>query len=67
MKLLFEARRRLWQRLFGQTIRQIREADNCSVEAAAHLSGMEVSEWLAIEAGYVPTDPVRLRVDGRGA
>lgn len=59
--LLLDARRRLWQRLFGQTIREIRQADHCSVEEAAHLSGMEMSEWLAIEDGYVPTDPVRLR------
>jgi predicted transcriptional regulator len=27
-----------------------------TVEEAAELSGMEVSEWMALEAGWVPTD-----------
>jgi transcriptional regulator with XRE-family HTH domain len=58
---LSEARRQVWRLLFGEMIGAIREKRRCSVQEAAHLSGMELSEWLAIEAGYVPTDPVRLR------
>jgi transcriptional regulator with XRE-family HTH domain len=53
-------RRRAWGRLFGTCIEKTREARGHSVEEAAHLAGMEASQWAAIEAGYVP-DPARLR------
>ncbi len=53
-------RRLVWGRLFGQCIGKTREAAGRSVEQAASLAGMEVSQWAAIECGYVP-DPARLR------
>ena len=48
--------RQSWGRLFGACIEKTREACGRSLEEAARLSGMETSEWAAIEAGYVP-DP----------
>lgn len=48
-----------WGRLFRNCIEKTREACGRSVEEAAHLAGMETSEWLAIEAGCVP-DPGQL-------
>ena len=51
--------RRSWGRLFGACIEKIRVACGRSLEEAARLSGMEISEWAAIEAGYVP-DPQQL-------
>jgi transcriptional regulator with XRE-family HTH domain len=51
----------MWRRVFGEMIREILQAGDCSVEEAAHRSGMEISARLAIEAGYVPADPFRLR------
>ena len=53
-------RRLFWGRLFGQCVEKTREAAGRSVEQAAHLAGMETSQWAAIEAGYVP-DPAQLR------
>ncbi len=50
-----------WRRLFGSMVQDCREALGRSVEEAARLSGMEASEWLAIEAGHIPADPERLR------
>jgi hypothetical protein len=48
-----------WGRLFGNCIEKIRIACDRSVEEAAHLAGMETSEWLAIEDGWAP-DPAQL-------
>ncbi len=48
-------------RLFGHCIRGIRETVGLSIEEAARLSGMECSEWMAIEEGTVPQDINRLR------
>lgn len=59
--VFFPDTRQTWRRLFGSMILDIREAAGCSVEEAAHLSGMESSEWAAIEAGYIPADLTRLR------
>jgi transcriptional regulator with XRE-family HTH domain len=56
-----ELRREAWGRLFGLGIREIRKGAGLSIEQAAPLSGMEVSEWTAIEDGYVPQDQNRLR------
>jgi hypothetical protein len=54
-------RRRVWGQMFGQLIQCAREAGGHSIEETARLAGMEISEWDAIEAGYVPTDSGRLR------
>jgi hypothetical protein len=50
-----------WGQLFGSCIEKTREAGGRSIKQAAHLAGMEASEWAAIEAGYVPTETARLR------
>ena len=57
---LDSVRRLVWGRLFGQCVEKTREAAGRSVEEAAHLAGMEASEWSAVEAGFVP-DPAKLR------
>jgi hypothetical protein len=53
--------RRAWCQIFGGMVQDRREAIGRSVEEAAQLSGMESSEWAAIEAGHIPADPARLR------
>ena len=53
-------RRLVWGRLFGQCVGKTREAAGRSVEDAARLAGMATSQWVAIEAGYVP-DSTQLR------
>jgi transcriptional regulator with XRE-family HTH domain len=55
------ARRQARGRLFGSCIEKTREAGGRSVEEAAHLAGMEASQWAAIEDGYVPVDSTQLR------
>jgi len=49
------------RRLFGSMVQDSREMIQRSVEDCARLAGMEPSEWAAIEAGYVPADPAKLR------
>ena len=56
-----EIRRQSMGRLFGFCIRETRENAGLSIEDAARLSGMELTEWMAIEAGNVPQDINRLR------
>ena len=56
-----ELRRQSMVRLFGRGICACREQAGLSIEEAARLSGMEVSEWMAIEDGNVPQDINRLR------
>ena len=56
-----ELRRQFWGRLFGRGVQECREQAGLSVEEAARLSGMEMSEWEAIEDGYVPQEINRLR------
>lgn len=56
-----EIRRRSMGRLFGFCIQETRENAGLSIEEAARLSGMEISEWMAIEAGTVPQDVNQLR------
>ena len=56
-----ELRRQVWGRLFGLGIRATRTQAGISIEKAAKLSGMEVSEWMAIEDGHVPQEVDRLR------
>ncbi len=48
-------------RLFGSCIQETRKTAGLSLEEAARLSGMEISEWMAIEDGCVPQDVNRLR------
>lgn len=47
--------------LFGRSICETRKNLGLSLEEAARLSGMQISEWLAIEAGYAPQDVNLLR------
>jgi len=56
-----EIRRQSMGRLFAFCIQETRESAGLSVEQAAGLSGMSISEWLAIEDGCVPQDVNRLR------
>lgn len=57
----FSIRRRSLGRLFGRCITNIREKQGCSVEEVARLAGIEISEWMAVEAGCVPKDRDQLR------
>jgi len=41
--------------LFARSVRRRREALGLSVQHAAELSGMETSDWYALEAGWVPS------------
>jgi transcriptional regulator with XRE-family HTH domain len=56
-----EVRRQSMGRLFGHCIQKTRENTELSVEEAARLSGMQSSEWMAIEEGAVPQEINRLR------
>ena len=56
-----DQRRETWGRLFGFGIMQARKGAGLSIEQAAPLAGIEVSEWTVIEDGYVPQDQNRLR------
>ena len=56
-----ELRRASWGRLFGLGIRAARTEAGLSLERAADLAGMELSEWMAIEDGHVPQEMDRLR------
>jgi transcriptional regulator with XRE-family HTH domain len=49
-----ELRRQIWGRMFGRGIRANRQNLGLSIEEAARLSGMEVSEWATLEEGCVP-------------
>ncbi len=48
-------------RLFGSCIQETRKMAGLSLEEASRLSGMEISEWVAVEDGCVPQDVNRLR------
>ena len=56
-----ELRRQAWGHLFGLGIQEARKSAGLSIEEAAGLSGMQVSEWMAIEDGHVPQEVDRLR------
>ena len=56
-----ELRRQTWGRFFGLGIQAARNESGMSIEEAAGLSGMQVSEWMAIEDGHVPQEIDRLR------
>jgi len=51
--------RQFWGRMFGDGIRAHREHAGITIEEAAGLSGMEISQWMAIEDGSVPQDVTR--------
>lgn len=57
----FNARRNGLRRLFGSMVQERREMISRSVEDCALLSGMESSEWAAVQAGHIPADPAKLR------
>lgn len=57
----FPIRHRFWAGLFAKAIEHNRQARGLSVEDAAHLAGMEASQWAAIEAGVVPRTDAELR------
>lgn len=42
--------------LFARLVRDRRRKRNLTVEQAAELTGITSSEWIAIEAGYVPQE-----------
>ena len=48
-------------RLFGSCIEEVRKTAGLSLDEASRLSGMAISEWMAIEDGCVPQDVNRLR------
>lgn len=56
-----ELRRQVWGRLFGLGIRASRTEAGLTIEEAARLSGIELSEWMAIEDGHVPQETDQLR------
>lgn len=47
--------------LFARIVRNRRRELGMTVTRAAQLSGMEVSQWWAIEAGWVPTEYKTIR------
>ena len=56
-----EIRRQSMGRLFGFCIQETRKNAGLSIEDAARLSGMELTEWTSIEEGNVPQDINKLR------
>jgi transcriptional regulator with XRE-family HTH domain len=47
-------RRKAWGEFFGHLLREVRVESGRSIEQAASASGMEVSQWEAVEDGQVP-------------
>ena len=60
-----DLRREFWGRMFGYGIREAREAAGLSVEAAAQLAGMEVSEWDGHRRRPCPAGPEPAACHGR--
>ena len=54
-------RRQFWGEVFGHMIQNARELSGRSLEETAELAGMEITEWLAVEAGHVPSGTTWLR------
>jgi len=59
--VVFPDTRQTWLQLFGSMIQELRQTAGRTLEEAAQLAGMFSGEWAAIEAGYIPADPDRLR------
>jgi hypothetical protein len=54
--------RRFWIHIFSTGIENARKATDRSIEEAARLAGMELSEWMALEAGaWLPQTTGQLR------
>lgn len=54
--------RRFWAGIFASGIENARMAAGRSIDEAARLAGMELSEWSAMEAGaLLPQTPEQLR------
>jgi hypothetical protein len=53
-------RRESMSRLFGACIKSCRKRSGRSMEEAAAVAGMEITEWAAVEAGSAP-NPMFLR------
>ncbi len=53
--------REFWGDRFGSLINLARKKAGLSIEQAARRSGIEVSQWAAIEEGQVPQDINQLR------
>ncbi len=49
------AERADWAMLLARSVRQCRQQLGLPVQRAAELSGMVVSDWYALEAGWVPS------------
>ena len=47
----------VWAEFFGDLLRSAREQRSLSLEEAGRRAGMTASQWEAIEAGRVPTNP----------
>ena len=56
-----EIRRQSMGRLFGFCMHEARKNAGLSIEDAAQLSGMELTEWMSIEDGNFPQDINQLR------
>ena len=56
-----DGRRQTWGRFFGSMIQNAREECGRSIEETAELAGMEITEWLAVEAGQVPSGTTWMR------
>jgi transcriptional regulator with XRE-family HTH domain len=50
-----------WNMALASYTRRRREELGLSLERAAELAGLELSEWCALEAGWVPEDMYRLQ------
>jgi transcriptional regulator with XRE-family HTH domain len=61
-KSFLETRRRGLGWMFGSMVQDRREMIGRSVEDCARLAGMEFSEWVAVEAGHVPSGSDRVLV-----
>ena len=46
--------------LLARCVRRRRGELGLSIERAAELSGMEISEWCALESGWIPDDESKL-------
>jgi hypothetical protein len=60
--LTAEHARRSWAGIFSTGIENARKLTGRSISEASHLAGMELSEWMALEAGaWLPQTSEQLR------